>query len=275
MLRRFGGKSLIYAVLIVFSLVALFPIYFSVTSSLKTTEAYTVNPVGLPSEVTLDNFDYALRRADLGRYMLNNVIVIPIALVLYLFVCNAAGFAFGLLRFRFRLALFTIMLFLMIFPQMVISVPVYTVGVRLGLNNTYLGIILVWVAYFSPFGAYIMTTYYSSVPRSLIESARIDGARVHQILVRIMMPVALPMIATITIVGFQAMWNELPFSLLMLQEQRLRTVTLGIALMKGEHGLPTPIVTAALVFAMAVPLGLWVFFQRYVAGGATAGAVKG
>jgi ABC-type glycerol-3-phosphate transport system permease component len=271
---RRTAKSIIYIALVFFSAMALFPVYFSFSNGFKTPAEFVENKVGLPGNWTGENWEYVIEQVRLPQYLANNAVVIPIGLAAYLLICSAAGFAFGSLRFRGKLVIFTIVLFLMIFPQMIISVPVYILCVRMGLVNSFTGLVLVWVAYFAPFGTYIMTTYYSSIPRSIIESARMDGANVFQILVWLMVPIALPMLATITIIGFQAMWNELPFSLLLLQEQGKRTLTLGIALMKGEHGLPVPIIASALAFASVVPLLMFLFFQRYIAGGATAGAMK-
>lgn len=268
------AKAVIYFFLILFSAMALFPLYFSFVTGFKSVAEYTSNQMGLPQTWTGANWRHIVEQVGLVGYLGNNAILIPAGLVLYLVVCSAAGFAFGLLRFRGKLAIFTAVLFLMIFPQMIIAVPVYMMAVNLGLVNTFFGVVLVWVAYFAPFGTYIMTTYFSTIPRSIIESARMDGANVFQILLRLMIPIAAPMLAIITIIGFQAMWNELPFSLLLLQQPDMRTLTLGIALMKGEHGLPVPILSAALAFASIVPLMVFLFFQRHIAGGAMAGSVK-
>jgi ABC-type glycerol-3-phosphate transport system permease component len=90
-----------------------------------------------------------------------------------------------------------------------------------------------------------------------------------------MAPLAMPMVATIAIIGFQSMWNELPFSMLILQQESLRTVTVGIAVLRGQYGLRVPILSAALVIAMAVPLFIFLVFQRHITLGVTAGAVKG
>ena len=106
------------------------------------------------------------------------------------------------------------------------------------------------------------------------KAARMDGASHFRILVSVMTPLAAPMIATIAIIGFQSMWNELPFSLLILQDQSSRTLTLGVAMMKGEFGLRVPIQSAALVIAMAVPLIMFLIFQRRITLGITAGAIK-
>jgi len=136
-------------------------------------------------------------------------------------------------------------------------------------------VILAWVAYFAPFGTYIMTTYFTDMPYELVEAARIDGASQYRILWSVMAPMAMPMVATLAIIGFQSMWNELPFSMLILQQESLRTVTVGIAVLQGQYGLRVPILSAALVIAMAVPLAIFLLFQRYITLGVTAGAVKG
>jgi len=199
----------------------------------------------------------------------------PLAMLAYLLVCLTAGFAFGRLRFPFRLPIFLSVLFLMIFPQMLLSLQVFQVCHNLHLINSYLGLILVWVAYFAPFGTYIMTTYYSTVPIEIIESARIDGANTWQIFARLMIPIAMSMVGIIVIIGFQSMWNELPFSLLLLQKDTLRTITLGIAMMQGQYGLDDTVLTAAIMAASVVPFLLFIFFQKYIAMGSYAGAVKG
>jgi ABC-type glycerol-3-phosphate transport system permease component len=143
------------------------------------------------------------------------------------------------------------------------------------LLNTRAGIILSWVAYFAPFGTYMMATYFAGVPREIIESARMDSANVLQLLFRIMIPIAKPMVGTIGIIGTLAMWNELPFAMLLLQREELRTLTIGIALLQGEYGLPVPTLAAAVIISAAIPFISYLFFQDFVTMNATAGSVKG
>ncbi len=252
-----------------------YPVYFAVISSIKAPAEYVVNKTGLPQNPTLDNFAKVLTQMSMFKFMLNTFILVGFSMVLYFLVCTAAGFAFGKLRFKGRLTAFTFILFIQIFPQMVIAGQIYQLISKMGLLNTHLGLILVWVAYFAPFGTYIMTTYYSTIPKSLIESARIDGAGVIQQLFKIMIPIAKPMIGTLLIIGALAMWHELPFSMLILQRLQLRTLTLGIALMQGEYGLPTPVLAAAILVTVGFPLLLYIIFQNYITMGSVAGSVKG
>jgi raffinose/stachyose/melibiose transport system permease protein len=265
----------VYILLTLFALLSVVPLYFSFITSLKTNPEYVDEPLALPKTFNTGNYSFVMRSGRLLRYLGNNLILITGGVILYLAVCSAAGFAFGKLKFKGRLTIFLGVLFLMIFPQMVVSAQVYKICMNLKLMNTFLGVILVWVAYFAPFGTYIMTTYFASVPKDIVESAYIDGASVFQILLKVMIPVGAPMMATITVIGFLSMWNELPFSLLLLQKPEMRTITLGIAMLKGEHGLPIPRLSAALMFSSLIPLLVFLFFQKYVAMGATAGAVKG
>ena len=268
-------KIIMYTVLGVFAIFAVYPLIYTVQTSLKSMPEYLENKLVWPQQMTLENYQTVLVKGNMLKYFRNNLIVMPLAMIVYLAVCIAAGFAFGRLRFPLRLPIFLTMLFLMIFPQMLLSIQIFQVCRKLHLVNSYIGLVLVWVAYFAPFGTYIMTTFYSTVPWELIESARLDGAGTFQLLVRIMVPVAKPMIGILTIIGFQSMWNELPFSMLLLQKDTLRTVTQGIAMLQGQYGLDDTVLTAGIMVASAVPLILFLFFQKYIAMGAYAGSVKG
>lgn len=268
-------KGIMYAVLIFFAVLAIYPLFHVVITSLKSSAEYIDNKLLLPKQVTFENYYYVLVTGNMFKYFINSSIMIPIALIAYLFVCISAGFAFGRLRFPFRFSIFLAVLFLMIFPQMLLSIQIFQVCRNLHLLNNFFGLMLVWVAYFAPFGTYIMTTYYSTVPMEIVESARIDGASIWQMLFKIMVPIAKPMIVIIVIIGFQSMWNELPFSLLLLQTENLRTITQGIGMMQGQYGLTDPVLTAAIVSAGIVPLLLFLFFQKEITMGAYGGSVKG
>jgi len=270
-----SSRVLVQVLLIFFVIASLLPLYNVVAASFKSGDEFVANPFLPPKSPTLDSYVYAVISGRLLRFAVNSFILVPVGLVLYLGVCICAGYAFGKMRFRLKRPLFLVVLFLMIFPQLLLATQVFKLISLMHLTNTGLGVILAWVAYFSPFGTYIMTTYFTDMPYELVEAARMDGASHLRILVSVMTPLAMPMIATIAIIGFQSMWNELPFSLLILQDQSSRTLTLGIAMMRGEFGLGVPNLSAALVVAMAVPLIVFLVFQRHVTLGVTAGAIKG
>ena len=274
-MSKISYKIIMYIILIIFAFIALYPIYHLLITSLKTSREYVDNKLFWPKLLTIDNYEYVLIQGKMIKYFINNFIIMPMAMLGYLFVCITAGFAFGRLRFPFRLPIFLIVLFLMIFPQVLLSIQIFQICRSLHLINTYVGLILVWIAYFAPFGTYIMSTYYSTVPYEIIESARIDGAGTFKIISSIMVPISMPMIGLVFILGFQSMWNELIFSLLLLQKAAIRTITLGIGMMQGQYGLDDTRLTAAVMAASFVPIVLFFFFQKYISMGAFAGSVKG
>jgi raffinose/stachyose/melibiose transport system permease protein len=273
--RNNSARIFTYLFLGIITFVSIYPLYFAFISSFKNLAEYTQSNTAFPASMSLENYAYVFRNMEFSRFILNSIITVTTGMVLYIIICNAAGFALGLLRFRFKLSIFSFILFFQIFPQMVIAAQVFRICSKIGLMNSYIGLVLVWTAYFAPFGTYIMSTYYATIPRSMIESARIDGAGVFRQLFSIMMPMATPMIGTIGIVGSLAMWTELPFSLLLISEPAKRPLSLGIAIMKGEHGIPVPVLSAAILVSAAIPLILYFIFQKTIHMGSTAGAVKG
>ena len=269
------ARALAQVLLILLMVASLFPLYNVLAASFKSEDEFVANLVLPPKAPMVSNYVHAAIDGLLLRFAVNTLILVPIGLVAYLAVCVTAGYAFGKMRFGPKRPLFLLVLFLMIFPQLLLATQVFRLISLLDLTNTGPGVILTWVAYFAPFGTYIMTTYFTDMPYELVEAARMDGATHTRILVNVMTPLAMPMIATIAIIGFQSMWNELPFSLLILQEPKLRTLTLGIAMMRGQYGLAVPMQSAEVVIASAVPLVIFLIFQRQVTLGITAGAIKG
>ncbi|HTX71801.1 MAG TPA: carbohydrate ABC transporter permease [Rectinemataceae bacterium] len=270
-----AARLAVQAFMLILVVASLLPLYNVISASLKSIDEYPTNPLLLPHAPTPENYQYAAFSGRLLRFTLNSLIYVPIGVVVYVVVCVMAGYAFGKMRFALRRPLFLMVLFMSIFPQLLLAMQVSRLISLLHLTNTGLGVILAWVAYFAPFGTYIMTTYFTDMPYELVEAARIDGASQYRILWSVMAPMAMPMVATIAIIGFQSMWNELPFSMLILQKESMRTVTVGIAVMRGQYGLRVPILSAALVMAMAVPIVFFLIFQRRITLGATAGAIKG
>ncbi len=269
------ARVLVQALMVFLVVVSVLPLYNILSASLQSLGEYTTNPILLPQVPTLDNYQYAAFSGHLLRFTLNSLILVPIGVALYVVICVMAGYAFGKMRFALRRPIFLLVLFMSIFPQLLLAMQVSKLISIIHLTNTGLGVILSWVAYFSPFGTYIMTTYFTDMPYELVEAARIDGASQYRILWKVMTPMAMPMVATISIIGFQSMWNELPFSMLILQQESLRTLTVGIAVLRGQYGLRVPILSAALVLAMVVPLLIFLVFQRRITLGVTAGALKG
>jgi multiple sugar transport system permease protein len=255
------------------ALSCVYPILFAINNAFKTQKNYILDRFGLVSEPTLANFVGAWGRAHLADYLINSVIVTAGAVLLLLLFSSLAGYALAMLRFRWRQTIFILVLATMMIPVQVVLVPFYRTMIALGLLNTRIGLIIAYTAFFLPFCVYMMTAFYSRLPRELVESAHIDGASHLQIWWNIMLPMGTPALITLGILNTLYCWNDVLIALLVLQ--RDRTVMVGIAALRGEYTTNVPLLTAGIVLAAAPIIVIYLVFQRRIVDGIAVGAVKG
>lgn len=255
------------------ALSCLYPIYFAVNNALKDNRGYILDRFGLVDEPTLSNFVTAWTRARFGEYFMNSVTVTVGAVIALLFISSLAGFALAVLRFPFRKLVFAVILASLMIPVQVVLVPFYKTILVLDLLNTRSGLILSYTAFFLPFSIYLMTAFYSALPRELVEAARVDGAKFIQVWWFIMVPMGRPALLTLAILNTLYCWNDVLISLLVLQDER--TLMVGITALRGEYTTNVPLLSAGIVLAAAPIVILYVLFQRRIVAGIAAGAVKG
>ena len=251
----------------------LYPIFFAVNNALKTRHDYLLDRFGLALNPTLENFVQAWTTAHLNEYFLNSVVATFGAVILLTVVSSMAGFALAALRFPYRRFLFVVILSSLMIPVQVVLVPYMRTMVALSLINTHIGLILSYTAFFLPFSVYLMTAFYSGLPRELIEAARIDGAKLLQVWWHIMVPLGMPALVTLGIINTLNCWNDVLIALLTMQ--RNRTLMVGISALKGQYSDQIPLFTAGIVIAAAPIVILYVIFQRRIVSGIAVGAVKG
>jgi ABC-type glycerol-3-phosphate transport system permease component len=282
--RRRRGRRRIspakFVVIIVCAAIAastLYPFVFMIFTALKTPEDYVSNKLGLPLPPTLDNFVTALS-GTLGISFVNSVITVGAGTIITVILGCMAGFAFAFLRFPFRGALLRIIMIILVLPITVLIPPIFKVILDIGLVNTYPGLILLYVAISIPAGVYMMATFFMAVPRELIESARIDGARPFRVFFEIAVPLARPAFITLGTFTFLGLWNELLFALLIMSSPEQRTLPVAIALLRQSVQNPTlvqdAIIAAGLLLSAALPFLLFVLFNRQITQGMVAGALK-
>ena len=255
------------------ALSCLYPIFFAVNNAFKTRDEYLHDRFGLVKQPTFDNFVQAWNRSHLNEYFLNSVIATIGAVLLLMVVSSLAGFALAALRFPYRRFLFVVILSSLMIPVQVVLVPYLRTMLALDLINTHVGLILSYTAFFLPFSVYMMTAFYSGLPRELIEAARIDGAKLLQIWWHIMVPLGMPALVTLGILNTLNCWNDILIALLTMQKNR--TLMVGISALKGQYSDQIPLFTAGIVIAAAPIVILYVIFQRRIVSGIAVGAVKG
>jgi len=267
-------KVIAYTFLIIMAIIFIMPMLFTIISSLKTKLDIFSDPFALPKNPQWSNYVIAWKDANMSSYFINSVIQSGSTVILTSLISTMAAFALS--RFDFKLNKVLVLVFMlgMMVPMHTILVPVsYIIGL-FNLKNNIFALVLVYVAFNLPFSIMVMITFMKGVNRSLEEAAIIDGANYFQIYSKIMIPLTLPAISTISIFNFMGAWNNILFPLLFINDKRLRPISLGLLNFNGERGSEYGLMMAGIVITVAVPLAIYLLFQEKVESGLAAGAVK-
>ena len=269
--RRWLVLALLWGVAILF----LIPLLWMLSSSLKPTyQIFETPPRWIPNPPRWENYSEALTTLPFALYIRNTAVITVLTIIGHLLSCTLIAYAFARLRAPGRDALFVVMLATMMLPYPVTMTPLYVIFNRLGWINTILP--LTAPAFFgSAFYIFLMRQFFMTIPRDFEDAARIDGANTLQIIGRIMAPMAMPALATVTIFTFQATWNDFLAPLIYLQRPELYTVTLGLQFFRSTYTTNWAyLMAASLVTTLPV---IVVFFaaQRYFIEGITLTGVKG
>jgi len=248
-----------------------------ISSSLKTLREVSVFPPPvLPASPQWDNYAVAFERAPLMRYGLNSLIVCVAVILGVIVLSLLASYALVFLDFRLKGVVFLALLA----PQMVAPVslmlPLFMILHRAGLLNTLPALIIPYTVLYSPFAIFLLRGYLQSLPRDLVEAARVDGASELWTLTQVIAPLTRPALATVAVFCFIWSWNEFLFAMVYVQRPLLRTISVGLALLQSVPNFPpqTNIIMAAATAVTVPVLLLFITMQRQFIGGMTAGAVK-
>ncbi len=273
-LSRWLGVAVRQTTVIAFTLLSLFPVYFMTVSAFKTKVQFLADKWGLPKSLFLDNFVTAFAGEKFLIRFANSTILTVGSVAASLVIACLAAYAFARMDFPGKSALFNLILSLMVVPPVVMVVPLFVSMVRWGQINTYQGAILIYVGLLLPFSVYMMTNFFQTIPKEIIDAARIDGCSNFGVFARILMPLSAPAVITLIVVNALWVWNELLIALVFLQKDELKTLMVGIAAMRSRNYVDIPATMAGLLVATLPIVILYMFGQRYFIRGLVSGAVK-
>jgi ABC-type glycerol-3-phosphate transport system permease component len=261
----------IFVVLALLALSVIYPFWFLIQSSLRPTLDYLKNPLGLPGELTFDNFIKLWNVYGVGPAFMNSLMVVSIALVIELALAVLAGFAMAKYPVPGAKYITGAFVSVMLIPGQVLILPIYLLLSRMGLVGDYSGLILVYVATGLPFAVFFLTVSFRSIPAEVLEAARIDGAGFLRTLWSVALPMGSASIATLAVLQFLGMWNELLFAVILLPDDTKTLLTPALAQI-GERFLnEQPLVSAGLIVTASVPVFLLIFLSRYIMRGLSVG----
>jgi multiple sugar transport system permease protein len=257
------------------ALATIYPLVFTTNVAMKTRREYVLDRFSLSGSPRWDNIAAAWTSVGMSRYFLNSAVVVTCSVALLLLFGSMAGFALGRLRFRGSSVLFLGILAALFIPFQVIMVPLARIMADAGLVDTYPGLVLAYVAQFLPFTVFLMTSYYSTVPAEIVDAARIDGNTLYGVYWRIMLPLGAPALLSVGVLNALFCWNDVLISLLMMPSAENRTLMVGVTSLRGQYSDDIPVFASGVLIAAVPVLVVYLFLQRQIADGVTAGATKG
>jgi len=249
----------------------IYPLFFVVTTSLRTNVDYKKDPFGVPGALNFDNYFKLWNEYNVGRAFMNSVFVAGISVAFVLIFATLAGYALA------KLPVFGSKLFnatfvsVMLIPGPVLIIPIYLVLAKLGLVGSYPGLILVYVATGLPFAIFFLTLTFRAIPDELIEAARVDGAGFFRTLWSIVTPMGSSGIATLAVLQFLGIWNELIFALILIPDAQMKLLTPTLASIGKRFVSDQPLTSAGLFITALVPLLMLAFASKYIMRGLQVG----
>ena len=274
LLRHRLNSAWISILLALFGFVALYPLYFVIVSSLKSRREYVSNRFGLPHEWTLVNYVEVFDRFNLGRALFSSVVTTAGGVVICVILALVLAYAVTKMRLPFRNIIFVLVIGTLVLPVQTILFPLYQTLIALGFVGTYWGLMVTFATFGLPLTVYLLAAYFKGVPDELLDAARVDGLSHGQIVGQLMVPLAMPAVATVAVIDTLHFFNDLLLPLLILPSSSRTTLMVHIMMFRGQNDLSVPLLSAGLFISMVPVLIAYLVGQKQLIKGLTAGAVK-
>jgi multiple sugar transport system permease protein len=255
----------------------IFPLLWVLSLSLKTAPETLQSPPGLlPRSPQWGNYTHVLDTTPIGRYLLNSLVLVVASVAGALALGVPAAYALSRLVFPAQRSFSRGLLAAQLISPLIIAVPLYRLFVVLHLVNNYVGLVLVYIAIIAPFLTWFLKSYLDTVPVSLDEAALVDGCTRLTAMLRVVLPSAMPGIASAAILGAVTSWSQFAIPFILLDDRDLFPVSVGVVNLQATAGeITTQYLAAGSVLAVAPVVVLFVLLQRHIVGALTSGAVKG
>ena len=267
--------------IVLFSFVILFPFYMMIVTSFKTQAALLINPLDFSINFAqginelFKSYFVIFDTYKFGRYILISTFVSVGTVIVTLIFAIPAAYAVARLNFFGKNFLSTSILIIYMFPAIVLVIPLYTVFSQLGLRNNVGGLLIVYTATTLPVAIYMLQGYFKSIPKELEEAAIMDKLNWFGIIIKIILPLSIPAISSVALYVFMIAWNEFLFSLMFLDNPNSFTLSRAIQYLSGDAETPRQYLMAGSVVVTIPVLFIFVYFEKYLVSGLTAGSVKG
>jgi raffinose/stachyose/melibiose transport system permease protein len=270
------AKGIMYFVVIIFTILALYPIYWLIIQSFKTTQEYMMtSKLALPKLWYIMNYPWAWINGKFSILFLNSIFYTAVTTFCVIFLSFMAGFAFAKLPSKLTPLLHGSFIIGILLVLQSILVPLFIMIHTVNLYNTRLGVLIPYIGLGLPMSVYLATAYMKSIPGSILESARMDGAVYFKIFASIIMPMSAPVAATVAIISTTGTWNEFVMINILVSNDELKSLPIGINKFSGALASDFGKQFSALVIGLVPMVLFYLIFRKQITQGVSAGAVKG
>jgi ABC-type glycerol-3-phosphate transport system permease component len=264
-----------YVILTVAALFVLVPVLWMVSTSLKPqTELFSTPPRLWPSTPDFTAFIRVFTDYPFLDYFRNSIVVVVASTVVSLAFSTLSGYGVSRFNFRGKASFLTFLLISQMFPSIMLLIPYYKIMQTFGLVNTQVALVITYVSFTIPFCSWMMYGYFKSIPKEMDEAAAIDGASRFGIFARVVLPLTLPGVVATALYSFVTGWNEYMFALTLTSSEDMKTVPVGIGQLIGQYKIQWNDLMASSLYAIIPLIIFFIFLQRYLISGLTAGGVK-
>lgn len=269
-------RSLLFIVLVVFAIYTLLPIFWVFVTSLKTPEeARSFPPSLIPKEITFDNYRTLFQDQQMMKSFLNSIIIAVPATILCVIISALAAFAFSRYNFKGKKQLLAAVMGIFMIPVTMNTIPLYLIFQKMGLLDTYTGVILAYQVLIIPLNIFILKNHFDTIPVSLEEAAALDGATTIQRFTKVIMPLSWPGLSISFIFTFRFAWNEFVLPMILISTPSKTVFQVAMYRFLGLYSINWGLLSASIVIGMMPILIIIIFFQRQLLQGIQAGSLKG
>lgn len=269
-------KVIVYIVMILFTVLTIYPIFWLMLQSFKTNTDYLMhNKLAFPSEFYFGNYSFVMKQGNFFMFFKNSVIYSLITVIAVVLLSNMAGFAFAKLNYKITKLLHGLFIIGILLTLQSMLIPLFLMVNAAGIHNTRLAVLIPYIALGLPMGVYLCTDFEKSIPDELIEAARIDGAGYLRIFRSIVLPICAPVSVTLAIITFTGTWNEFVLMSLMTSSEKYKAIPYMVGRYAGALGSDYGKLFTSLTVALIPILIFYFIFRNQITLGVAAGAVKG
>ena len=271
-----GKRTITHVLLTLFALLQIYPLFWLFEFSLKdNSEIFGGNIAGLPQHWRFENYSTAFFQANIMQYFFNSVFVTVVTIVLTIVIAAMSSYAISRMIWKGRQLTMKLILMGMMVPIHAAMLPLFIILSKSHMLNSYLSLIIPYIAFGLPMAIYLFISFMESLPREMEEAAAIDGCGIYQMFFRIILPLIRPAIATVSIFTFISSWNELMFAVTFINKAQYKTLTVGIMSMVGAYTTKWGEIGAGLMIATIPTVIMYLLLSEQVQQSLVAGAVKG